>query len=293
MYRGWRSCVLSYLVEPSVLLTFEPVFDESRTVFKVTGVSAILLEHARALATVNMLASLTTHHDSTAPPDAKPAPPPIDNSDPINSSNVPDRHINQHDHEDNHTAPPHVTFAQSERRRRMMSSLSPSSDELDVPTSASSNSSGHSTPTSSFPTSPVARALAARLSFWSRLPKPSLNSPISAPGSREPSSDTMESLEQHIEYGEAPSEVLESILASNAPPPATVEEKHSELDEKIVKETTKEFVKGGMFFSYSFGTNTLYLFTSSSLIDYFRHYYITPTQTPTDCKAKAANFTPF
>ena len=265
-------CV-SYDLKKPLFDFFVSVFNGSRTVYKVNGVSAIPLEHDRALATVNMLASHTTSH-SNVPPNAKHPPPSTDNSEPLSSSNVYDDHNNEHEHEDNAASLPHVTFSPGERGHRLSSALSTSS--LDAPTPSSSNSSGRSTPTSSFQTSPVARALAARLSFWSRLPKPVLTSPVSS-HMKELSVDTIDSLERRIEHGEAPSEVLESIIASTAPPPSTIEEKYSELDEKIVRETTKEFVKGGMFFSYSFGMIAHLLYISSFIIGSFRHHYIFAT----------------
>lgn len=50
-----------------------------------------------------------------------------------------------------------------------------------------------------------------------------------------------------------PAEVLEGILDATAPAPVTQEEKHSELEEKIVRECIREFTKGGMYFAYNFG----------------------------------------
>ena len=51
-----------------------------------------------------------------------------------------------------------------------------------------------------------------------------------------------------------PGEVLDTIITAAAPPPQTVEERHSELEEKVVKETIRQFTRGGMYFSYAFGT---------------------------------------
>ncbi len=50
-----------------------------------------------------------------------------------------------------------------------------------------------------------------------------------------------------------PGEVLGSIIASTAPPPTSSEERHSELEAKIIKECIKEYTKGGMYFAYNFG----------------------------------------
>jgi hypothetical protein len=52
---------------------------------------------------------------------------------------------------------------------------------------------------------------------------------------------------------EEPAQVIESILASTAPPPVTSEERHSELETKVVRECIREYTKGGMYFAYNFG----------------------------------------
>jgi hypothetical protein len=55
------------------------------------------------------------------------------------------------------------------------------------------------------------------------------------------------------EENEEPERMVESIIAATAPPPASVEEKQSELERKIIRECIKEFSKGGMYFAYNFG----------------------------------------
>lgn len=60
-----------------------------------------------------------------------------------------------------------------------------------------------------------------------------------------------------------PTEVIESILSATAPPPMSAEEKHSELEEKIIKECTREYVKGGMYFAYNFGPFMTLVVTTS------------------------------
>jgi hypothetical protein len=52
---------------------------------------------------------------------------------------------------------------------------------------------------------------------------------------------------------EEPATMVDSILAATAPPPASVEEKQTELERKIIRECIKEFSKGGMYFAYNFG----------------------------------------
>jgi hypothetical protein len=55
---------------------------------------------------------------------------------------------------------------------------------------------------------------------------------------------------------EEPATVVDSIVAATAPPPASVEEKQSELERKIVRECIREYSKGGMYFAYNFGKST-------------------------------------
>jgi hypothetical protein len=50
-----------------------------------------------------------------------------------------------------------------------------------------------------------------------------------------------------------PAEVLGDIIATTAPTPITQEETHNQLEDKIVRETIREFSKGGMYFAYNFG----------------------------------------
>ncbi|KIM48704.1 hypothetical protein M413DRAFT_21047 [Hebeloma cylindrosporum] len=129
------------------------------------------------------------------------------------------------------------------------------------PSSAQSTASDISTPSSeaSAPTSPVFKTLASRLSFWSRLSKRTPASPISMesefPVVPEPMSLNEEEdvLENMMSEGkEEPAQVIESILASTAPPPATSEERHSELETKVVRECIREYTKGDMYFAYNF-----------------------------------------
>lgn len=126
------------------------------------------------------------------------------------------------------------------------------------PSSAQSTVSDISTPSSeaSVATSPVIKTLASRLSFWSRLSKRT-NSPINAnfppiePMSLTEEQEVLDNLMQ--EGKEEPAAVIASILSSTAPPPATTEERHTELETKVVRETIREFTKGGMYFAYTFG----------------------------------------
>lgn len=127
------------------------------------------------------------------------------------------------------------------------------------PSSALSNVSDISTSSeASDLKSPVFKTLANRLSFWSRLSKREQRTPISSeyPFIPEPTSlnEERQVLDKLMEEAkEQPTEVIETILASTAPAPVTAEEKHSEIETKIVKECIRELSKGGMYFAYNFG----------------------------------------
>lgn len=114
------------------------------------------------------------------------------------------------------------------------------------------SSSGRSSPSSELSqTGPVERTIASRLAFWDRPRKKvqihdfSDSYPVDDPG---PSLDTM-----MTEARQEPAKVLRDIIATTAPAPATQEETHNQLEDKIVRETIREFSKGGMYFAYSFG----------------------------------------
>lgn len=127
------------------------------------------------------------------------------------------------------------------------------------PSSAQSNISDISTSSeASDLKSPVFKTLANRLSFWSRLSKREQRTPISSefPLISEPTSlnEERQVLDKLMEEAkEQPTEVIETILASTAPAPVTVEEKNSEVEAKIIKECIRELSKGSMYFAYNFG----------------------------------------
>lgn len=122
------------------------------------------------------------------------------------------------------------------------------------PSSAQSSSSEHSS--SSDNSVAVFKTLAERLSFWSRLSKrsnPSSGEKEALLAEPLTLTEEQEAFDRLTNGGkEQPAEVMESILASTAPPPATTEERHSELERKVVRECIREFTKGGMYFAYTF-----------------------------------------
>lgn len=121
-------------------------------------------------------------------------------------------------------------------------SPSPASVASSVASSVSSEISG----------APVAKALADRLSFWNRLSK---RNSLKAPEDESPSDaeEEVQPLDALIHEGMSePQQVLSEIIKTAAPPPPTIEEKYSELEAKILRQTVKEYAKGEMYLAYDF-----------------------------------------
>ncbi len=133
-------------------------------------------------------------------------------------------------------------------------------DELPRPASPQSIASGVSTPSSehSLTTAPVFKTVAERLSFWNRLSKRKSVSTGDTPMDVPPpqtAAQEREALDKIMQdTREEPAEVIKAIVDSTAPPPVTAEERHSELEDKVIRECIRQFSKGGMYFSYTFGT---------------------------------------
>lgn len=163
---------------------------------------------------------------------------------------------------------PRVQFSSNDQVKSMPASYSHFDDSgetshlLELPASSSprsslSDESSHSLSSEhSVSTSPIAKTLASRLSFWSRLSKRTSH-PSTSQNDTVPESLSLlqeqEVVDEIIERGnEEPARMVDSILAATAPPPASVEEKQTELERKIIRECIKEFSKGGMYFAYNF-----------------------------------------
>jgi phosphatidylinositol 4-phosphatase len=100
---------------------------------------------------------------------------------------------------------------------------------------------------------PVTKVLATRLSFWNKSPRKDstkdldVESPLVA--------EEVQPLDALIrEDMPEPQEVLNRIVETAAPSPTTISEKYAELEAKILRQTVKEFAKGGMYFAHDFGT---------------------------------------
>lgn len=232
------------------------VLDARHTVYSVKGATAIPLEEGRARTVLSVLGTYNnaarrvsllptdTAHDS-APEDVVAAAV-------INDTGA------------NGTRSPRVVKFADEHEVKL---VSPQPDQsFDI-----SEDDGPPSPSSSMASSvqsntdTVVKTLAERLSFWTRLSK--RNSTQGAtidhvlvehpdiPGQPPALPLDMDSIVKDESKG--PEEVIESIVASAAPAPQTIEEKHSELEEKIVRECIREFTRGGMYFAYSFGESSI------------------------------------
>ncbi|KAH7926636.1 hypothetical protein BV22DRAFT_1062448 [Leucogyrophana mollusca] len=251
--RNWTESVIVYglvgvleLFNASYMLVITSrsdvgrLFDDIHTVYGVKSVVAIPLVKDRARAVLSSIASRNTSANR----------PSLIASDTVESMDA---------SQDGHRDPGahRVTFA-AEEDVKIMTPLDDAEFEAmrggNRPSSPAS--SGASTPASeeSINTSPVAMTIANRLSFWSRLSKRTSNIPSALAADVQQSLlEERQSLDSIIQdaYGE-PEKAISSIIAATAPPPASTEEKHSELEDRIVRECIKEFTKGGMYIAYNF-----------------------------------------
>ena len=111
--------------------------------------------------------------------------------------------------------------------------------------------SGQTTPVSiqgSGSVSPLSSSLLSRLSFWKRRPAATRASDLSFE-----SASLQEASDAESFVGESPAAGQLQDLLEQAPPPATQEEKRSQVEAKVVKEVIREFSRGIFFFAYDFG----------------------------------------
>lgn len=236
---------------------FRLVLDPLYSVYGVKGVTEIPLVEERAKIALNTLAARNialTRPSLLKPHNAEATDTSLDMSD--------DPQLPKIQEADSHRKGAHrVQFSSNSdlEDRNHLNTNAGIGNSIRRPSSAQSTASDISTPSSeaSAATSPVFKTLASRLSFWSRLSKRTPTGMESEfPVVPEPMSLTEEEevLDNMMNEGkEEPAQVIESILASTAPPPATSEERHSELETKVVRECIREYTKGNMYFAYNFG----------------------------------------
>lgn len=224
-------------------------FDQSRAVFGVKGVTAIPLVEERARQT---LLTISSRNRYLARPSILPRSSTMDTTSPGDLSDAEDTPA---------TPKAKVQFA-SEPDVKIMTPRS-ATTSFDLTDNASSYSHSRSESVESFASdlsassstqselsestpsaNNIAQTLASRLSFWKTTQTPS----SIAPG---PAADTSSTAQDEAQ----PSvEEVNEILAATTPAaePATVEERNTQLDDKIVKECVREFTKGDMYFAYNF-----------------------------------------
>jgi phosphatidylinositol 4-phosphatase len=125
--------------------------------------------------------------------------------------------------------------------------------------SSSPTSSGHSTPTTTGASiSPLANTLAEKLSFWKRQRGVGGNEASLVASKASGRHETIGEMLHDIDNGDtasiAPIQAVEDIVTAAAPEPQSTEARYLALEVKVLKETVRQFTKGGMYFSYSFGT---------------------------------------
>ncbi|KAF8912099.1 SacI homology domain-containing protein [Gymnopilus junonius] len=225
------------------------VLDPSHVVYGIKGVTDIPLVYDRAKTVLNTLAARNNAL-------LRPSLLPIDRKDTdVSLDAVPDEPLPVR------PGSPRVQFLSNPSIKFFSNKSSPNVDignSIDRPSSAQSSAESDISDASeaSAAASPVFQTLASRLSFWSRMSKRTASPmqsefpPIPQPMSLHEEQEVLDHLIK--DKKEEPAEVIETILASTAPPPVSNEERHSELEVKVVRECIREFTKGDMYFAYNF-----------------------------------------
>jgi phosphatidylinositol 4-phosphatase len=234
------------------------VLDQSQAVYAVKSVGVIPLTEPRAREALRALSARNTVNPRLSL---------VPTADMTHRESVDDVPSNT-DVKDSNT--PRVTFA-SEQQVKVMTPTSnhgfESEHSDDESESASSPSdSAISTPSLEFSvmTGNIAKTLTDRLSFWNKMSRRQSATTIEqtllssseqhTEPSRQASAEERTSIDAMITKDDRePSEILDTILNIQSAPPASVEQKNSELEEKIIKEVVHQFSRGGMYFAYHFG----------------------------------------
>ena len=240
------------------------VLDPRHTVYSVKGVTAIPLEEDRARTVISALASRNKvdRRVSLLPTEA--AEREYAAEDAVTAASIDESGADE-------TKSPRVKFA-DEHEVKVVSPRPDQGFNISEDDGPPSPSSSIASSVQSNNTDTVVKTLAERLSFWTRLSK--RNSRQSAtidhvlveqsdvPGQPPINPVDLESIVK--DESKDREEVIETIVAAAAPPPPTIEEKHSELEEKIVRECIREFTRGGMYFAYAFGKCRLMMTSSGT-----------------------------
>jgi hypothetical protein len=265
-------------------LTLPPVLSEAQTVFSIQGVTAVPLFEDRARVILNALAS-----KQTAVP--RPSLMPGLSVDSVlrarqgsyDESILGGDTITVLEAESTEDVTHHVKFADTHEVKVITplhsTGFEHGSDEDkddSPPTPSSTTSTVSEAPVKA---GAVAKALANRLSFWTRVSK---RTSLPAESAANDEAQVLEAIayedsskddpappeSEQVSVSEplaaseeqAPADVLHSIVQGQAPAPISQAAQHAELEKKIVREVVREYTaKGGMYFSYTFGWSASYM----------------------------------
>ncbi|KAF7305034.1 hypothetical protein MKEN_01218400 [Mycena kentingensis (nom. inval.)] len=236
----------SYLLVVTARTELGNLLEPTHAVYGVKGVTAIPLSEQRARIALNTLAS---RNSNLARPSLIAQSRTLDSLPSIHEATA-------SADSDTPRATPRVQFADTDEVKVVTplttSFAVVSAEHSSTPTSPYASSSDLSSPSDeqSVLTSPVAKTLVSRLSFWNRLSK--RTSLSATPVTTEPAVPPITSLDDVIEQQQEPEAVISNLIETLAPPPSSSEEQHSELEDKIVREVIREYTKGGMYFAYTF-----------------------------------------
>jgi hypothetical protein len=124
---------------------------------------------------------------------------------------------------------------------------------------SSPSSSGYSTPTAiGVSVAPLAKAVSERLSFWKnkRVGDTDEASIIAskASGDHETLGELVDDIDNGDTAGITRAQAIDDIVAAGAPEPQSDEERYRTMEEKVLREWVRQYTKGGMYFSYTFGS---------------------------------------
>lgn len=212
-------------------LMAQTVFDDNHSIYSVKSVRAIPLIKDRAR---QALDTITSHIS------------------PSHISNDGTQDLPLASQMEESTSNARVKFA-DENDVKVMSPMVGTVDDIRTEEPLSSlSSSGASTPTSSesLATTNVVKVITDRMSFCTRLCR---RQPTSThdPSTGSDEHQSPDSIIQSMD-GE-PTAAINTTIASTAPSPDSVEERHTELEDRVVRECIREYVKGCMYFAYHFG----------------------------------------
>ncbi|KAG9102629.1 hypothetical protein FRC06_001582 [Ceratobasidium sp. 370] len=223
---------------------YNPVFSPSRPVYIIKSITAIPLRKDQARTTLNGLIARKT------PQTPNPLRPNPDTEPETPAEDVPDLTPV--------VTEPRVKFAPDPPQVLERPALNQSSTSLSESTE-SPTASGASTPLSSTSslsgTTPVAKMLMNRLTFWSKprtlgLAPPAVDTVHAQDTTHNPHTN-------HTEEDKEPEEALQKILdAGEASAPVSTEERNAELTRKILREVVRQYSSGCMYYSLDVDLST-------------------------------------